>query len=136
MQKGSDRNDFSVSETCRTSAPSGRELDVHVFQGMSKYELSMLAIVSSVGEEILFRGFLQSYWGLWLTSLVFGLLHIPMQKHHWPWTVMAVIMGVVFGSCYEWRGTLTAPLIAHFTINYFNLHALASPKTPNDLTST
>ena len=90
----------------------------------------ILAIMSSVGEEVLFRGFLQSYWGLWWTSLVFGCLHIPMKKHHWPWTLMAIIMGTVFGGCYEWRGTLTAPLIAHFTINYFNLHALAKSQDP------
>ena len=35
-------------------------------------------------------------------------------------------MGGVFGGLYEWRHALTAPLIAHFTINYFNLNALAN----------
>ena len=101
-----------------------------IFKDMPKYYLSMLAIMSAVCEEIIFRGFLQSYWGLFWTSLAFGALHIPMQRHHWPWTISALIMGFVFGACYEWRATITAPLVAHFTINYFNLHALKANPTP------
>ena len=97
-----------------------------IFQGISLVEITGLAVMSSLTEEILFRGMLQEHVGLILCSIIFGLLHIPMKRQHWPWTVAAVIMGGVFGGLYEWRHALTAPLIAHFTINYFNLNALAT----------
>ena len=97
-----------------------------IFQGISVWECTGLAIMSSLTEEILFRGMLQEHMGLLLCSLVFGLMHVPMKREHWPWTVAAILMGGVFGGLYEWRHALTAPLIAHFTINYFNLNALAN----------
>ena len=96
-----------------------------LFQGMSPIYLTGIAILSAFGEEILFRGWLQQHLGFVWTSLLFGALHLPMKPSHWPWTISAVIMGFVLGWLYACRGSITAPLIAHFTINYFNLHALA-----------
>jgi uncharacterized protein len=122
----------NISRYISTHTQWGQNIDddfTAIFHGMPKYYLSGLAIMSALCEEVLFRGFLQNYFGLMWTSILFGALHIPMQKHHWLWTIAACIMGFVFGACYEWRATLTAPLIAHFTINYFNLHALAQ-RTP------
>lgn len=95
------------------------------FTNMSSVELSLMAVLSSLAEEVIFRGWLQNYLGLVLTSIIFGLLHIPPKKEHWPWTISALLMGFVLGVLYDWRGAVTAPFIAHFTINYFNLHALA-----------
>lgn len=99
------------------------------FRGHSSLQLTSLAIGSSLVEEVVFRGWLQSLIGLIPASVVFGLLHIPPQRSHWPWTLTALIMGGVFGVMYEWRASITAPLIAHFTINHFNLHALAKSRT-------
>jgi membrane protease YdiL (CAAX protease family) len=104
-----------------------------IFRGISLWEITGLAVMSSVTEEVLFRGMLQEHLGLLLCSLVFGLLHVPMKRSHWPWTAAAILMGGVFGGLYEWRHALTAPLIAHFTINYFNLNALAT--LPSDSSS-
>ena len=36
-------------------------------------------------------------------------------------------MGFVFGWMMESRGSLMAPILAHFTINHFNLHYLLRP---------
>ncbi len=98
------------------------------FRGFSSLHLSGLAITSALCEEVIFRAWLQDYFGLIWTSIIFGLLHIPPKKSHWPWTLSALLMGFVFGGLYEWRASITAPFIAHFTINYFNLHALAELK--------
>ena len=100
------------------------------FRGTSASAITALAISSSLAEEIIFRGWLQGYLGLALTSLIFGLLHIPPKKSHWPWTVSALTMGFVFGALYDWRGSVTAPFIAHFTINFFNLQSLANRGEP------
>lgn len=104
------------------------------FQGQTSLQLTLLALSSSIVEEIVFRGWLQSLIGLTGASILFGILHIPPQKSHWPWMLTALIMGFVFGGLYEWRGSVTAPVIAHFTINHFNLHALAKRSSSQPLT--
>ena len=103
------------------------------FGQLSPLLLTCLAVMSAFAEEVIFRGWLQDYLGVIFTSLIFGLLHIPPKKSHWPWTVSATIMGFSFAYLYEWRGSVTSPFIAHFTINYFNLHAL-SKLNPNQAT--
>lgn len=98
----------------------------------------IFAVASGVGEELLFRGFLQqmltdiffsgehaAWLGLIVSSLLFGLLHIgPNIKTFWPWTVMAVVLGAAFGAMYLYTGNLLAPILAHFTINFFNLQSI------------
>lgn len=84
-----------------------------------------LAAFSSVGEELFFRGFLQSWLGIIPASIAFGLLHIAPDKRLWPWPILAVAMGFAFGGLFEYTGDVLAPTLAHFTINYFGLMALA-----------
>ena len=96
-----------------------------MFAQASPFYLTALAAVSAVVEELIFRGWLQGHVGLLLAALIFGALHIPLERHHWPWTASALLMGGAFGALYEVFGSVTAPLVAHFTINHFNLHALA-----------
>ena len=38
---------------------------------------------------------------------------------------MAVVMGFGFGLLYLYTGNIVAPVVAHFTINYFNLMHIA-----------
>ena len=95
------------------------------FREQSSLSLTLLALSSSLAEEIIFRGWLHGLIGFVAASVIFGLLHMPPKKEHWPWTISALTMGFVLGGLYEWRGSVTAPFVTHFTINYFNLHALA-----------
>lgn len=84
----------------------------------------VIAVFSALGEEMLFRGLLQPSIGIVWSSLIFGLLHIGPGRRFLPWTIMAIGMGFVFGGLYYVTGNLLAPILAHFTINFFNLHAL------------
>lgn len=98
----------------------------------------LIGVYSSVGEEAFFRGALQpwlirwlssaldspslgAFFGIVLASVVFGLMHAPMVKELRPWTVMAVLMGVVFGALAFFSGSLVPAILAHFTINFLNL---------------
>ena len=84
-------------------------------------EILILALASSIGEELLFRGALQPWLGVWLQALVFALLHVGPGKRFLPWTASAFVLGVAFGWLAEWTGNLGAPIAAHFAINFLNL---------------
>lgn len=84
------------------------------------------AAFSSVAEELFFRGAIQPELGIIWTSLIFGMLHVPTGKKFLMWTVQAIIMGFALGGLFWATGNLTAPILAHFTINYQNLHFINS----------
>lgn len=98
-------------------------------------DIAVIAVLSSVCEELFFRGFLLQAlsvaWlpesialpgGVLISSLVFGALHIgPDWKTFWPWTLMAFLMGLAFAAMFILTGNLLAPILAHFTINFINL---------------
>lgn len=104
----------------------------------------VVAVYSSVGEEALFRGFVQplimlkleaamgapgfapAALAIVITSLIFGVLHFPMVKELRPWTVFALVAGVLFGGLAAWSQSLVAPVVAHLLINWLNLRRLAA----------
>jgi membrane protease YdiL (CAAX protease family) len=84
----------------------------------------VVAVLSAVGEELLFRGLAQPWLGLWLQALLFGLLHQMRGPSRWPWVAWASIIGVVFGAVFAGTGSLLGPIVAHAIINGFNLNYL------------
>jgi len=93
-------------------------------------EMMILALASSIGEEILFRGALLPWLGVWLQALVFALLHVGPGRRFLPWTASALAMGVGFGWLATWTGNLGAPIAAHFAINFFNLRHIVRTPVP------
>ena len=88
---------------------------------LSARDILILALASSIGEELLFRGALLPWMGLWGSTTVFALLHIGPGVRFLPWTASAFVIGLVFGLLYQSLGDLGAPIVAHFVINYLNL---------------
>lgn len=84
-------------------------------------EILILALASSIGEELLFRGALLPWMGVWLQAIVFALLHIGPARRFLPWTASALVLGAAFGWLAQWTGNLGGPIAAHFAINYLNL---------------
>jgi len=84
-------------------------------------EIVILAVASSIGEELLFRGALLPWLGVWLQAVVFALLHVGPGKRFVPWTMMALALGVGFGWLAMATGSIGGPITAHFTINFLNL---------------
>src|SRR5882672_12903636 len=60
-------------------------------------EILILALASSIGEELLFRGALLPWLGVWWQAVVFALLHVGPGKRFLPWTLSALVLGVGFG---------------------------------------
>jgi membrane protease YdiL (CAAX protease family) len=86
-------------------------------------------ILAPVGEELLFRGILQSgvkklvfvRWGSWrhrwiaiaVTAAIFGLVHTG-TPHHIP---SLIALGVILGYLYERSGSLVLPILVHMLFN-------------------
>lgn len=98
----------------------------------------LLALMSGVGEEVFFRGALQPALQGWfggaagyvVASVVFGLVHAPIKRDLWPWTLMAMAMGFVLGWLYLATGNLLAPIACHVVINAINLWRITPTPTP------
>ena len=84
-------------------------------------EIVILALASSIGEELLFRGALLPWMGVWLQGIVFALLHVGPGRRFLPWTVSALVLGIGFGWLAVWTKNVGGPIAAHFVINFLNL---------------
>jgi len=93
-------------------------------QGLSGLGIVALAVTSSVGEELLFRGLLQPWLGLWLAALLFGVLHQLAGPSRWIWAGWATVVGLLLGAIFALTGSLAGPLAAHALVNGLNLSYL------------
>ena len=89
--------------------------------GISFAGIAVLAVMSSVGEELLFRGLLQPWIGLLPQALVFGLAHQLPGRSRWVWATWATAAGLLLGAVFQLTGSLAGPLAAHALINGLNL---------------
>ena len=92
-----------------------------------------LAVASSLGEEMVFRGALQPVLGLVWTSLLFGLCHVPFERRFLAWPLLAILAGFGFGLVAERTGSILAPFIAHAWINGWNLRRISQTVSSSNL---
>jgi membrane protease YdiL (CAAX protease family) len=97
---------------------------------LSAHDIFILAFASAVGEELLFRGALMPWLGVWAQAGLFGALHFGPGKRFLPWTISALVVGVGFGFLTQWTGDLGAAIAAHFTINLLNLRFIVRNERP------
>ena len=83
-----------------------------------------VALLSGFGEEILFRGVLQSQWGLMVATLCFALVHVPVERRMAPWPLVAGLAGLAFGALTLYTGGVLAACIAHALSNGLSLRHL------------
>ena len=102
---------------------------IPLFDGLSVAEKAAVSIAAGLGEELLFRGLLQtaiSDWiggsqGVWIglavASVVFGICHWLNRTY----AVLATVMGVYFGLLLVWTGNLWTPILAHAVYDFVAL---------------
>jgi len=85
----------------------------------------LLALLTGISEEILFRGALQPVFGIIPTSIFFTIIHI--QYTLTPATIIIFIVSLGFGWL-RWRFNTTSAIIAHIIYNFipFLLYTLAT----------
>lgn len=95
-----------------------------------------LALLSALGEELLFRGVLVPSIGVIASSVLFGLVHQIPGPARWTWALSAAVLGLCLAALFAGSGSLLGPIVAHAIINMVNLRALrrfepaASARTP------
>lgn len=101
--------------------PSFRYASGLLEQALSQFNITLpfafaLAALSSLAEEIFFRGALMPLLGVWGQAIVFGLLH-PMPRRAWIYMVFTFVAGLCFGYATLFTGSLIPAILAHFVIN-------------------
>jgi membrane protease YdiL (CAAX protease family) len=95
-----------------------------VARDLSLGQILLLAGLSSLGEELLFRGLLTPLLGVPLSALLFGLAHQMKGPSRWVWVAWATGVGVGLGAIFALTGSLVGPLVAHAVVNAVNLSYL------------
>lgn len=85
---------------------------VPTFAGMSGGEIAVVSVAAGVGEELFFRGCLQSIVGFVPAAIAFGLAHVAGARMA-AFGVWAMVMGVVLGGLFAATGGLLASMTAH-----------------------
>jgi len=88
--------------------------------------LGMLWVVA-LAEEFFFRGVMQQGLGRWLnnqtaglilSSVAFGLVHLPFRAFpNWKFALVAAIAGLFYGRAYSQAGGIRAAMITHALVN-------------------
>ena len=91
---------------------------------MSQGQILLLAGLSSLGEELLFRGLLAPTLGLLPQALLFGLAHQIRGPSRWVWVAWASAVGLGLGLVFAATGSLVGPLVCHAVVNAVNLSFL------------
>lgn len=90
---------------------------VALFKGLTWPQIIALSICAGVGEELLFRGLLQTWlvaklnplWGILGASVVFGLMHYLNSIY----IFLTFVLGCLFGVAYYLTDSLLLIMIAH-----------------------
>jgi uncharacterized protein len=102
---------------------------VPLFRDCEIVQLAIIAALAGVGEEMLFRGVVQTATahaiggpaGVWLgllaAAVLFGLLHSVTPTY----AILAGIVGLYFGGLWLLCGNLLAPIIAHGAYDFIAL---------------
>jgi len=97
---------------------------------LSTIDILFISFCAGTGEEILFRGAIQPYLGIWITAVLFVAIHGYLNPKNWKLSIYGAYMCLVIGGigylC-DYLG-ITAAIAAHFAIDVVLLYALV--KTP------
>jgi membrane protease YdiL (CAAX protease family) len=92
-----------------------------IASSMNVTGILVLALLSGIGEELLFRGLLQPWVGLLPQAVLFGFLHQVRGPSRWVWVTWATTVGLLLGGIFQLSGSLWGPIAAHALVNALNL---------------
>lgn len=104
-----------------------------MFRGLAIYELALLSLAAGWGEELLFRGLIQSEFalntsplaGILAASLLFAVVHFMTPAYF----VLAFSISIYFGALYWHFESLWVPILGHATYDFLMLMILCRRDT-------
>lgn len=94
-------------------------------------------LVAPIVEELLFRGFLQTWfkrylskiWAILFSAGLFAAVHFSLSQGKLNYQLIPVLftLGIFLGALYDWRKSLWAPIALHATFNAISAGALLAP---------
>ncbi|MEQ9402683.1 MAG: type II CAAX endopeptidase family protein [Cyclobacteriaceae bacterium] len=117
--------DSSFTEWAKQSEEQLKVLTEHLtnFTSPVHYVLAMvvIGIIPAIGEELLFRGLLQSlltkafnnhHAAIWISGFIFAAIHMQFFG-----VFPRMFLGVLFGYLFYWSGNLSLAMVAHLINN-------------------
>ena len=99
------------------------ELVVTMFHKASLAELAIVALMAGIGEELLFRGVVQTALAQWTGSpiaallasgVLFGLIHSVTRTY----AALAAVVGIYLGWLWLATGNMLSPVVAHAVYDF------------------
>ena len=91
-------------------------INKRIFSSLNGRQIVLVVMIVSVVEELLFRGVIQTYVGLWMASFIFAIIHIRYLYNIYLF-LNILLLSFFIGTVYEWTGNLFVTIIMHFTID-------------------
>ena len=85
------------------------------------FNVFMIAVIPSIGEELIFRGLIQKLFTQWtrnqhiavlITAILFSAMHLQFFSF-----LPRFVLGMLLGYMFVWSGNIWVPIVAHFVNN-------------------
>jgi len=92
-------------------------INERMFRGLSIPHLLGVTLLIGTCEELLFRGILQTHFGLVAASVMFAVLHVRYIAKPFLFSFVLVI-SIAFGYLFAYTGNLLVTIFAHFLVDF------------------
>ncbi|PYZ94475.1 CPBP family intramembrane metalloprotease [Salipaludibacillus keqinensis] len=92
-------------------------INERIFSNRHPIHIAFLSFVVAICEEILFRGVLQSQYGIWIASLLFALIHFRYLSNLFLF-FLAIGLSFSLGWLFILTENLLTVIVAHFIIDF------------------
>lgn len=109
--------DLIISRWVPDEAADDGGINERIFRNRPIWHIALLSLIVAVCEELLFRGAIQHAIGPYWTSIIFALIHVRYLRH---WIPTGLVFSISYGLgwIYIQSGSIWAPIIAHFVIDF------------------
>ncbi|NRG43823.1 CPBP family intramembrane glutamic endopeptidase [Bacillus sp. CRN 9] len=92
-------------------------LNNKIFRSPSLFQIAFITMLVAFSEEILFRGVIQTNFGLIVSSIIFALVHYR-YLFNWFLFLNVVLLSFLIGFVYYFTENLVVTILMHFIIDF------------------
>lgn len=92
-------------------------LNNKIFRSPSLFQIAFITLLVAFSEEILFRGVIQTNFGLIVSSIIFALVHYR-YLFNWFLFLNVVLLSFLIGFVYYFTENLVVTILMHFIIDF------------------